>query len=148
MPVIKDIQAALRLCRRHQDWHPLDHGSFAANHPGHSIGEQIELAGLPQILWPVHCVQETLAAAFHPALNLTASVRVFRKGTDPNIDSYSGFFDNGHRASTGLADYLRECGVNEVHVCGLATDYCVKCTALDAVELGYRVRLLEDAARR
>jgi nicotinamidase/pyrazinamidase len=147
VPVINRIQARYDLVVATQDWHPPNHGSFAANHPGSEVGQQIELAGLPQILWPVHCVQDTPGAAFHSGLNLARVARVFRKGTAPTIDSYSGFFDNGHRKSTGLADYLREQGAQEVHVCGLATDYCVKCTALDAVELGFRTRLLEDAAR-
>jgi nicotinamidase/pyrazinamidase len=147
VPVVNRLQAGYELVVATQDWHPANHGSFAANHPGRAIGEQIELAGLPQILWPVHCVQDTPGAAFHPALNLDRVARVFRKGTDPAIDSYSGFFDNGHRAATGLAEYLRERGVEDVHVCGLATDYCVKFTALDAIGLGFRVALLEEAAR-
>jgi nicotinamidase/pyrazinamidase len=95
----------------------------------------------------VHCVQNTPGAAFHAGLNLDRVARVFRKGTDPAIDSYSGFFDNGHRAATGLADFLRDWGVDEVHVCGLATDYCVKHTAQDAVGLGFQTALLEDASR-
>ncbi len=147
VPIVNRLQAGYDLVVATQDWHPANHGSFAANHPGRAVGEQIELAGLPQILWPVHCVQETPGAAFHPALNLDRIARVFRKGTDPTIDSYSGFFDNGHRAATGLGDYLRERQVAEVHVCGLATDYCVKYTALDAISLGFRVALLDDAAR-
>jgi nicotinamidase/pyrazinamidase len=147
VPVINRIQGNYDLVVATQDWHPANHGSFAANHPGGAVGEQIELAGQEQILWPVHCVQETPGAAFHPDLNLDRVARVFRKGTDPAIDSYSGFFDNGHRAATGLGDYLRERGVEEVHVCGLATDYCVKFTALDAIALGFRVALLEEAAR-
>jgi nicotinamidase/pyrazinamidase len=147
VPLVNRLQAGYDLVVATQDWHPANHGSFAANHPGRKIGEQIELAGLPQILWPVHCVQNTPGAAFHPALNLNRVARVFCKGTDPSIDSYSAFFDNGHHAATGLADYLRENGVGEVDVCGLATDYCVKFTALDAIALGFRVALLQDAAR-
>jgi nicotinamidase/pyrazinamidase len=147
VPVINDIQPHYELIVATQDWHPANHGSFAANHPGRSVGDQIELGGLPQILWPVHCVQETPGAEFHPALNLARVACVFRKGTAPNIDSYSGFFDNGHRASTGLGGYLRERSVDEVHVCGLATDYCVKFTALDAIELGFRVRFVKNASR-
>ena len=147
VPVVNRIQAGYDLIVATQDWHPANHGSFAANHPGRAVGEQIELAGLPQILWPVHCVQDTSGAAFHPALNLDRVARVFRKGTDASIDSYSGFFDNGHRAATGLSDYLRERGVEEVHVCGLATDYCVKYTALDAISLGFPTLLLKDASR-
>ncbi len=130
-----------------QDWHPPDHGSFAANHPGRQVGERIELAGLPQILWPVHCVRETPGAEFHPALAVDRIERVFRKGTDPSVDSYSGFFDNGRRKATGLGEFLAERGVREVHVCGLATDYCVKFTALDAVALGFSTILIPEACR-
>jgi poly(ADP-ribose) glycohydrolase ARH3 len=130
-----------------QDWHPADHGSFAANHPGTRPGDAVELAGLRQILWPVHCVQGTPGAELHPKLDASAIARVFRKGTDPTVDSYSGFFDNGHRHSTGLGEFLKERGVTSVYVCGLATDYCVKCTALDAVDLGFKTYLIEDACR-
>ncbi len=147
VPLINRLQPRYDLVVATQDWHPADHGSFAVNHPGRTPGERIELAGLPQVLWPVHCVQGTPGAEFHPALNLQRVARVFRKGTHPQIDSYSGFFDNGHRAATGLGEYLRQRGVKEVYVCGLATDYCVKWTALDAVELGFETFVLEDACR-
>ncbi|MGO9109649.1 MAG: bifunctional nicotinamidase/pyrazinamidase [Thermoguttaceae bacterium] len=147
VPLINRLQPRYDLVVATQDWHPADHGSFAANHPGRAPGETIELAGLPQILWPVHCVQGTSGAEFHKELNLERVARVFRKGTNPQTDSYSGFFDNGHRASTGLGEYLRERGVNKVHICGLATDYCVKFTALDAVDLGLETLVLEDACR-
>jgi nicotinamidase/pyrazinamidase len=130
-----------------QDWHPPDHGSFAANHPGRSVGETIELDGLPQVLWPVHCVQGTPGAELAAQVDRTHVARVFRKGTDPAIDSYSGFFDNGHRLATGLGDWLRERSVVTVHVCGLATDYCVRFTALDAVRLGFETALVEDPCR-
>jgi nicotinamidase/pyrazinamidase len=130
-----------------QDWHPADHGSFAANHPGHNIGDVIDLHGLKQVLWPVHCVQDTPGADFAPGLDLSRVQRIFRKGTDPNIDSYSGFYDNGHRRSTGLGEYLRANGVTSVSILGLATDYCVKFTALDAVQLGFATTVLEDACR-
>jgi nicotinamidase/pyrazinamidase len=144
---INRIQPKFDLVVATQDWHPADHGSFAANHPGCSVGQKIELAGLPQILWPAHCVQDTPGAELHPGLDRARIARVFRKGTDPTIDSYSGFFDNGRRASTGLAEYLKDQGVTDVYVCGLATDYCVKATALDAVSLGFKTHLLEDACR-
>jgi nicotinamidase/pyrazinamidase len=130
-----------------QDWHPADHGSFAANHPGRTLGEVIDLNGLPQILWPVHCVQETRGAAFADGLATMSIEKVFTKGTDPAIDSYSGFFDNGHRKSTGLGEYHRARGVTDVFVCGVATDYCVKFTALDARQLGFNTFLIEDASR-
>lgn len=130
-----------------QDWHPPDHGSFAANHPGHRPGEIVDLDGIDQILWPVHCVQDSPGAAFHPGLDLTPVAAVFHKGTDPLVDSYSAFFDNGHRRATGLGDYLRERQVRELAICGLATDYCVKYTALDALALGFAVTLVTDACR-
>ncbi len=147
VPIINQIQPEFDLVVATQDWHPADHGSFAANHPGRRPGEQIELAGLPQILWPVHCVQNTPGAELHAGLDRARIVRVFRKGMDPNVDSYSGFFDNGRRASTGLDDCLKGRGVSDVYVCGLATDYCVKATALDAVGLGFKTYLVEDACR-
>lgn len=130
-----------------QDWHPADHRSFAVNNPGRSVGELAELEGLPQVMWPVHCVQGTRGAEFHGDLDARAIHLVVRKGTDPAIDSYSGFFDNGHRKATGLVEALRDRGVTEVDVLGLATDYCVKFTALDAVAVGFRVRLVTDGCR-
>lgn len=130
-----------------QDWHPRDHESFAATHPGKQPGEVIDLHGLPQVLWPVHCVQDTPGADFHPALNRTRITKVIRKGQDRQIDSYSGFFDNGRRRATGLADFLREQSVTTLYVLGLATDYCVKWTAIDAVRLGFTTWLIEDACR-
>jgi nicotinamidase/pyrazinamidase len=130
-----------------QDWHPIDHGSFAANHPGRAPYELGELAGLPQVLWPAHCVQGTHGAAFHADLDTARIDRVFPKGTDAAIDSYSGFFDNGKRKSTGLGEWLRAEGVRELTVLGLATDYCVKATALDARALGFAVTLVEEGCR-
>ena len=130
-----------------QDWHPPDHGSFAENHPGRKPGDVIDLHGLKQILWPVHCVQGSPGAAFLPGLDTSGVEKVFKKGTDPRIDSYSGFFDNGHRKATGLGEYLKSRGVRDVYVLGLATDYCVKFTALDALQLGFRTHLIEDATR-
>jgi nicotinamidase/pyrazinamidase len=147
IPIINRLQEKFELIVATQDWHPPDHGSFAANHPGKKIGEVIDLNGLPQILWPTHCVQNTRGAEFVPALDRARIAKVFQKGTDPAIDSYSGFFDNGHRKSTGMGEWLKERGVTDVTVCGLATDYCVKFTALDARQLGLRVTLMEDASR-
>jgi nicotinamidase/pyrazinamidase len=147
IPVANRIQRAFDLIVASRDWHPRDHGSFAANHPGKKVGEVIDLNGLPQILWPVHCVQETRGAEFVPGLDTSRIDRVFLKGTDRDIDSYSAFFDNGHRRSTGLGDYLKERGVRDIYVCGLATDYCVNFTALDACKLGFNVHLIEDASR-
>jgi len=145
--VINRIQPGFDLVVATQDWHPAGHGSFAASHPGRSPGEQIELAGLPQILWPVHCVQGTWGAELHAGLDRSRIARVFHKGTDPGVDSYSGFFDNGRRTSTGLGEYLKDQGVTDVYVCGLATDYYVKATALDAAASGFKTHLLEDGCR-
>ena len=120
-----------------QDWHPANHGSFASQHPGKQAGEFIDLNGLQQILWPDHCVQGTHGGEFHKDLDMLLIDKIFPKGTDPGIDSYSGFYDNAHRQATGLGDYLREKGVTEIYIMGLATDYCVKFTALDAIQLGF-----------
>jgi nicotinamidase/pyrazinamidase len=130
-----------------QDWHPANHGSFASQYVGKAVGEVIQLAGLPQVLWPDHCVQDTGGALFAPGLNTRAITRVFHKGTNPQIDSYSGFYDNGHRKGTGLAEYLRGLEVKEVCIVGLATDYCVKFTALDARRLGFETTVVIDGVR-
>lgn len=130
-----------------QDWHPANHGSFASQHPGRQVGEVIDLNGLRQILWPDHCVQGTAGAAFAPGLNTAGMHRVFQKGTDPGIDSYSGLYDNGHRRSTGLGEFLKAEGVTDVYVLGLATDYCVKFTALDARAEGFNTFVIEDGCR-
>lgn len=130
-----------------QDCHPRQHASFAANHPGRKPGDVIDLDGLEQVLWPVHCVEHTAGADFAPGLRRERIAQVFQKGTDPRIDSYSGFFDNGRRKATGLGDFLRARGVTHVFVAGLALDYCVKATALDARHLGFAVTLITDACR-
>lgn len=147
VPVANRLAPLFELVVATQDWHPADHASFAVNHPGRSIGELIELDGLPQVLWPAHCVQESEGAAFRADLDTDRIAAVFQKGTDPEIDSYSGFHDNGHRKSTGLADYLRARGVDRIAVMGLATDYCVKLTALDGIAEGFAVTLVEDGTR-
>lgn len=147
IPVANRVQAAFDLVVATQDWHPADHGSFAVHHPGRKPCELAELGGLPQVLWPVHCVQGTFGAAFAPGLATERIARVFPKGTDLEIDSYSGFFDNGHRKATGLGDFLRTQGVTDVYLLGLATDYCVKATALDAVGLGFVTHVVVDGCR-
>jgi len=147
IPAANNLQPLFPLVVATQDWHPANHGSFAARHPGKNVFEQIKLNGLPQTLWPVHCVQNTKGAELAPALNRDRIAKVFTKGTDPGIDSYSGLFDNGHRKSTGLGEWLKAQGVTEVYVCGLATDYCVKFTALDAAQFGFKTYLIEDASR-
>jgi nicotinamidase/pyrazinamidase len=130
-----------------QDAHPKTHRSFAVNHAGKSVYEVVDLDGLPQVLWPEHCVAGTPGYAFHPALCAGQIARVFPKGTDERIDSYSGFFDNGHRKATGLGEWLTEQGIRELYVLGLATDYCVKYTVIDARKLGFDVWLVEDGCR-
>jgi nicotinamidase/pyrazinamidase len=147
VPVANRLQPRFGLVVATQDWHPKGHGSFASTRPGRKPGELAELGGLPQVLWPDHCVQGTTGAAFAPGLEMNRVEAIVRKGTDPAIDSYSGFFDNGHRKATGLGDYLRGRGATDLHVLGLATDYCVKFTALDALRLGFRTFLVQDGSR-
>ena len=130
-----------------QDWHPADHRSFASQHSEHQVGDIITLDGVDQVLWPDHCVQGTSGVEFAPRLNTRAIHHVIQKGTDREIDSYSGFFDNARLKATGLENYLREQEVDEIHIVGLATDYCVKFTALDAVDLGFRTVVLTEGTR-
>lgn len=145
VPVVNALMPDFDLVVATQDWHPPDHGSFAANHPGRNVFESIDLDGLPQTLWPVHCVQNTGGALFAPALETRRIARVFPKGTNPRIDSYSGFHDNGHRNSTGLGEWLKAKGVKRLSVVGVATDYCVKFTVLDALAEGFAVDVLARA---
>jgi len=145
--VANDQQTRFDLIVATQDWHPTDHQSFAANHLGKQIGDCVSVNGVSQVLWPVHCVQETSGADFAGALHRERWARVFQKGVDREIDSYSGFFDNGRVKDTGLGNYLRQQEVDSVFVLGLATDYCVKFTALDAVSLGFRTHLVLDGCR-
>ena len=134
-----------------QDWHPRGHVSFASSHPGSKPFEQISLYGQPQTLWPDHCVQGTPGAELHPGIDWSALDAVIRKGSDPGVDSYSGFRENhgpaALRPRTGLAGWLRERDIDEVYVCGLARDVCVLWTAQDALELGFRTQLLWDLSR-
>ncbi|MCP4757376.1 MAG: bifunctional nicotinamidase/pyrazinamidase [Proteobacteria bacterium] len=130
-----------------QDWHPADHGSFASRHENRSPGDEVDLNGLQQVLWPDHCVQNTEGAEFVADLDVEQITKVFRKGIDRTVDSYSGFFDNDRRNDTELGDYLEEMKVDEVAVMGLATDYCVKYTALDARRLGFATKLIKEGIR-
>lgn len=130
-----------------QDWHPPNHRSFASQNPGLSPGEQFELNGQPQVAWADHCVQESMGAAFVETLDQAAIHHVVQKGTNPQVDSYSGFFDNDHDSATGLEEFLNAHRITQVDVMGLATDYCVKFTALDAVETGFETRVLIDGCR-
>ncbi|MFE7086735.1 bifunctional nicotinamidase/pyrazinamidase [Sphingobacterium spiritivorum] len=147
IPLINRLQSDYGLIVATQDWHPVHHKSFAKEHPGKSVFEVIELNGLEQRLWPTHCVQGSSGAAFHEQLDMDRVEAVFRKGMNPEIDSYSGFFDNGRRKNTGLAGYLRDRNIEEVHVCGLAADYCVYFTAKDALSLGFKTAILTDATK-
>ncbi|TKI08167.1 bifunctional nicotinamidase/pyrazinamidase [Martelella alba] len=128
------------------DWHPADHRSFAINSGG-EIGELGELEGLPQVWWPVHCVQHSPGAQLHPALNAAGIDQRVYKGCQTDIDSYSAFYDNGHRGRTVLHAWLKERNISALLIMGLATDYCVKFTVLDALSLGYTVMVLTDGCR-
>lgn len=150
VPVANALMPRFDIVVASQDWHPPGHGSFASSHEGEQPGDMGELAGMPQVMWPDHCVQGSEGAELVASLDTDRApngVTVFQKGTDPAIDSYSAFFDNGHRKDTGLGEWLKERGVRSVVIVGVATDYCVKFTALDAAELGFDVTLLEDGCR-
>ncbi len=147
IPLANELQQRFALVLATQDWHPPDHGSFAPNHPGKKPGDRIILDGIEQILWPVHCVQDTHGAEFAPSFDTNRIARIFHKGIDPRIDSYSTFFDNAHRRSTGLGEYLSERSVKNVYLLGLALDYCVKYSALDARQVGFNTYVIVDACR-
>ncbi|MBG6031728.1 bifunctional nicotinamidase/pyrazinamidase [Proteus hauseri] len=128
------------------DWHPADHLSFAEN-SGTTVGEIGILNGLPQVWWPVHCVQHSYGAAFHPELNQALINHIIYKGQNPLIDSYSAFFDNDHEYQTGLHTLLQTLNIKHLYILGIATDYCVKFTVLDALLLGYQVTVITDGCR-
>ena len=146
IPVINRLLPKFDLVIATQDWHPKEHKSFAVNHRGKNEFEIIDLNGLEQKLWPAHCVQDTKGADFHEQLETKPIEAIFRKGMDPEIDSYSGFFDNGHKKSTGLSGYLKEKGANDLYFCGLAADICVYFSLLDALKEGFKATLIEDAS--
>ncbi len=147
VPVANRLMKRFDLVVATQDWHPPSHGSFASNHPGHDAGDVIDLSGVAQVLWPDHCVQNTPGASFHSALDVTRIEHVVHKGVDPKIDSYSAFFDNAHRRDTGLREFLRSKDVDRVVIVGLATDYCVLSTALDARGAAFEVVVVRDGVR-
>lgn len=147
VPIANKLMPRYDIVVATQDWHPATHGSFAANHPWRKPGDLIELDGLDQVLWPIHCVQKTWGSELVADLNTKGITKIFYKGTDPTIDSYSGFYDNGHRKSTGLAEWLKKQGIEQVHLMGLATDYCVKFSVLDALREGFQTTLIEDGCR-
>jgi nicotinamidase/pyrazinamidase len=149
VPVINRLQFSGRfdLIVATKDWHPANHLSFASQHSGKKPGDVIELNGAPQVLWPDHCIARTPGSNFRGDLDTSRFARIFHKGQKREVDSYSGFLDNDRKTSTGLGEYLLEQGIAEVYACGLATDYCVKFTALDAHSLGFKTVLIEDASR-
>ena len=147
VPVANALMDHVDLVVATQDWHPATHGSFVSQHPGKGVGDLVDLNGLDQVVWPDHCVADTEGAAFVNELASERISQVVRKGTDAGIDSYSGFFDNGHRKATALEGYLRRESVSQLIMVGLATDYCVKFTALDARELGFEVILVTDGVK-
>ncbi|PHS02692.1 MAG: nicotinamidase/pyrazinamidase [Blastopirellula sp.] len=147
VPIVNRWMSEFEFVVATQDWHPADHGSFVSQHAANHVGEIIRLDGLDQIVWPDHCVQGSQGAEFASGLNVQGIHHVVQKGTDRLIDSYSGFFDNARRKATNLEAYLRNHDVDELHVMGLATDYCVKFTVLDALDLGFKVTLHTEGIR-
>jgi nicotinamidase/pyrazinamidase len=144
--IVNEIQEKFDLVVATQDWHPVNHKSFAINHDK-QLFDVIELAGMQQVLWPAHCVQNSYGAELSEKLLMGKVESIFRKGTNPEIDSYSGFFDNGHLKSTALADYLKGRQVDTVYLAGLAGDYCVYYSAKDALLQGFKTFIIEDATR-
>ncbi|MEM6578934.1 MAG: bifunctional nicotinamidase/pyrazinamidase [Pseudomonadota bacterium] len=130
-----------------QDWHPAGHSSFASSHPGEAVMSVIQMSYGPQVLWPDHCIQGSAGASFHDGLNTDAAEMIVRKGFNPAIDSYSGFFENDHETPTGLHGYLQNRGIRKLTLAGLATDFCVNYTAVDGARLGYEVIVREDLSR-
>lgn len=147
VPLINELMDHFSLVVATKDWHPKNHGSFAENHSGKKVGDIIKLGGVEQILWPVHCVEDTSGAEFVKGLNEEKIEKIFYKGTDPFIDSYSAFFDNARKRETGLGDYLRSHDVDDVTFVGVATDYCVLYSVLDALDLGFKVTVVQDGCK-
>lgn len=146
VPVINRLMSNFPLVVATQDWHPLTHKSFASNHPGKKPFDTIKLHGINQTLWPNHCVQGTQGAEFHPDLDTRPIAAIFRKGMNEEKDSYSGFYDNDHKNSTGMSGYLREKGVNTLYFCGLCSDICVYYSIQDALTLGFKCYFIEKAS--
>jgi nicotinamidase/pyrazinamidase len=147
VPIANRLAARFENVVLTQDWHPRGHASFASSHPGKKPFETVELSYGTQVLWPDHCVQGTPGAAFHRDLDVTRAQLVLRKGHHRGIDSYSAFLEADRKTTTGLAGYLKERGLSELFVCGLATDFCVAWTALDALAAGFDVTVIEEACR-
>ncbi|NGX39269.1 MAG: Peroxyureidoacrylate/ureidoacrylate amidohydrolase RutB [Chlamydiae bacterium] len=147
VPLINQLMGEFSLIVATKDWHPKDHLSFVSSHPGKKVGESILLGEVIQTLWPVHCVQESPGSEFARGLDAEKIDHICYKGVDKEVDSYSAFFDNGRLKKTGLEEYLRKKGVTELVVVGVATDYCVLFTVLDALELGFSVTVLKEGCR-
>ncbi len=147
IPVVNNIQQHFQTIVATRDWHPMNHGSFASNHENKEPGEFVELHGLNQVLWADHCVQGSPGAELSSLLNQALINHVVFKGTDPEIDSYSAFFDNGRLKKTELDSYLQRNGITSIYVAGLATDYCVYFTIKDGLSLGYDAYLITDAVK-
>ncbi len=147
IPIVNLLQKKFELVVATQDWHPANHKSFASNNGGKKPGDIIDLNGLPQILWSDHCIQGSEGAEFHKDLHREKWAAIFQKGKNSEIDSYSGFYDNARRGDTGMGAYLKEKGVEQVFICGLALDYCVKFTAMDSESLGFDTMVITDATR-
>jgi nicotinamidase/pyrazinamidase len=147
VPIINKLIDQFDIIIQTQDWHPANHSSFASNHAGKNPYDTIELEYGTQVLWPDHCIQNSLGAAFHPELNTEKTQVIIRKGFRAKIDSYSTFFENDKITATGLSGYLRERGVDELYATGLATDFCVKWSILDGLQEGFKMYLIQDAVR-
>jgi nicotinamidase/pyrazinamidase len=147
VPVINKIENYFDLVVATQDWHPDNHKSFASNHFSGKPFDRMVIHGNLQTLWPDHCVQGSVGAELHKDLGSKRIAAIFRKGMDPEVDSYSGFFDNNHKLSTGLSGYLKEKGTTEIHFCGLASDICVYYSILDSISEGFSATLIEDASK-
>ena len=145
IPVINQIQPIFDTIIATQDWHPPDHVSFAANHPGKKVYEIIDIDGISQVLWPPHCISGSMGAAFHPDLETKRFKFILHKGMNPNLDSYSVFLENDRKTPTGMDGYLRSQEITRVFLSGLATDYCVLYSALDAVSSGFETIVVLDA---
>lgn len=145
--VINDIQPNFDLIVATQDWHPANHKSFAVQHPTHQLFDLIDLNGIPQVLWPEHCVQGTKGAEFTSAWDNNKVAAIFRKGMNVEVDSYSGFYDNNKLSNTGLLGYLKDKNISELYICGLAAEFCVYFTAKDAKEAGIDTYFLDFATK-
>ncbi|OHB49361.1 MAG: nicotinamidase [Planctomycetes bacterium GWF2_41_51] len=145
--VINRVEEKFEVIAATVDWHPAGHNSFASSYKGKKPFDIININGRQQTLWPDHCVQGSKGAEFHPGLETRPIEAIFRKGMNPDIDSYSGFYDNGHQKSTGLAGFLREKKADRLFICGLAGDVCVYYTVLDAIKEGFKAVMIEDAVR-